>query len=64
LRFNVAHFKVAQRARMRQRDDSTALRSALRQAELEWTRRLAEDIRTGALEGIDLWRSFHHERGG
>jgi DNA-binding PadR family transcriptional regulator len=34
-------------------------RVALLEAELEFTRKLIADIESGALDGIDLWRSFH-----
>jgi DNA-binding PadR family transcriptional regulator len=34
----------------------------LRQVELDWTRRLAEEIRTGALDGVDEWRTWHSYR--
>lgn len=34
-------------------------RWALEAAELEWTRRLIADIRSGSLDGLELWRSFH-----
>ena len=34
---------------------------ALREAELEFTRKLAADIASGALEGLDQWREFHAE---
>lgn len=34
-------------------------RLALRRAELEYVRSLARDIRSGALEGTDFWRSVH-----
>jgi DNA-binding PadR family transcriptional regulator len=35
-----------------------------KEAELEFTRKLAADIASGALEGLDQWRAFHAERGG
>ena len=31
---------------------------ALMEAELEWTRRLVEDIESGELEGLEQWRGF------
>jgi DNA-binding PadR family transcriptional regulator len=31
----------------------------LREAELEWVRKLIEDIDTGALDGLKLWRNWH-----
>ncbi len=34
-------------------------RWALEAAELEWTRRLIADIKSGALDGLELWRGFH-----
>lgn len=34
-------------------------RWALETAELEWTRRLITDIKSGSLDGLELWRSFH-----
>jgi DNA-binding PadR family transcriptional regulator len=34
-------------------------RVALLEAELEFTRKLIADIESGALDGLDLWRSFH-----
>ena len=34
-------------------------RFALRQAELEYVSRLRDDIRSGALEGVDVWRQLH-----
>jgi DNA-binding PadR family transcriptional regulator len=39
-------------------------RWALEAAELEWTRRLIADIRSGSLDGLELWRGFHAQRGG
>ena len=30
----------------------------LLEAELDWVRRLVKDMETGALDGLDLWRSF------
>ncbi|MDQ0469499.1 PadR family transcriptional regulator [Labrys wisconsinensis] len=36
-------------------------RSALKQAELDWTRALAGDIREDRLDGLELWRTFHRE---
>lgn len=32
---------------------------AMREAEMEFTRALVEDIRSGRLDGLDVWRSFH-----
>jgi DNA-binding PadR family transcriptional regulator len=34
-------------------------RWTLEAAELQWTRRLITDISSGALDGLDIWRSFH-----
>jgi DNA-binding PadR family transcriptional regulator len=34
-------------------------RVLLRQAELDYARRLAQDIRSGALGGVDWWRGIH-----
>jgi DNA-binding PadR family transcriptional regulator len=34
-------------------------RTALREAELDYVRRLARDISNGSLEGIDWWRQIH-----
>lgn len=34
-------------------------RTALREAELQWTRALIADINSGTLEGIELWRQWH-----
>jgi hypothetical protein len=31
----------------------------LREAELEWVRRLVREIQTGELEGLREWESFH-----
>jgi DNA-binding PadR family transcriptional regulator len=41
-------------------------RLVLAEAELQWVRELAREIREGTLDGIDMWRSFHeaHEGGG
>jgi DNA-binding PadR family transcriptional regulator len=33
--------------------------TALVAAELEWTRKLVGEMRSGTLEGIELWRGFH-----
>lgn len=38
-------------------------RWALEAAELDWTRRLLADIRSGSLDGLELWRGFHARRG-
>ncbi|HZT01798.1 MAG TPA: hypothetical protein VFA39_05995 [Steroidobacteraceae bacterium] len=38
-------------------------RWALEAAELDWTRRLIADIRSGSLEGLELWRGSHARRG-
>jgi DNA-binding PadR family transcriptional regulator len=35
-----------------------------KEAELEFTRKLAADIASGALEGLDQWKTFHAEHGG
>lgn len=32
---------------------------AMLEAELQWTRKLAEEIRAGTLEGIDRWSAYH-----
>ena len=32
---------------------------ASREAELEFTRKLARDIASGSLEGLDQWNEFH-----
>jgi DNA-binding PadR family transcriptional regulator len=37
-------------------------RWALEAAELEWTRRLIADIKSGSLDGLELWRGFHARR--
>jgi DNA-binding PadR family transcriptional regulator len=37
-------------------------RWALEAAELEWTRQLIADIRSGSLDGLELWRGFHAQR--
>jgi DNA-binding PadR family transcriptional regulator len=37
-------------------------RWALEAAELDWTRRLIADIRSGSLDGLELWRGFHARR--
>jgi DNA-binding PadR family transcriptional regulator len=36
---------------------------AMRQAELAFTRALVEDIRSGRLGGLDVWRAFHEGSG-
>jgi DNA-binding PadR family transcriptional regulator len=36
----------------------------LREAELEWVRRLVREIETGELEGLREWESFHQRRNG
>jgi hypothetical protein len=33
----------------------------MKEAELEWTRALAGEIASGALDGVDLWRRWHEE---
>jgi DNA-binding PadR family transcriptional regulator len=33
----------------------------MKEAELEWTRALASEIASGALDGVDLWRRWHEE---
>jgi DNA-binding PadR family transcriptional regulator len=40
----------------------TEYREALAQAELEWTRRLIADIRSGQFDGLAQWRTFHAAR--
>jgi DNA-binding PadR family transcriptional regulator len=34
---------------------------AMRETDLEFTRKLARDIASGAIEGIEEWRSFHSD---
>lgn len=34
----------------------------LRQAELEWVRMLADGIEAGAIQGVEMWRSFDKKR--
>jgi DNA-binding PadR family transcriptional regulator len=36
----------------------------LREAELEWVREISREIKSGALEGMRQWRSFHSDAGG
>jgi DNA-binding PadR family transcriptional regulator len=38
-------------------------RTLLRRAELDYVRRLAREIDTGALEGVDWWTAIHENRG-
>ncbi len=38
-------------------------RRVLREAELEYVRKLSSEIRTGALEGVDWWRDVHDHPG-
>lgn len=33
--------------------------NAMKRAELEWTRKLVQEIRDGSLEGIEIWRKLH-----
>jgi DNA-binding PadR family transcriptional regulator len=35
----------------------------LKEAELEWVRGLAQEITSGALEGVEMWRAWHGEAG-
>ncbi|GAB3421706.1 PadR family transcriptional regulator [Flindersiella endophytica] len=35
---------------------------AMLRAELEWTRKLTQDIRDGSLDGIEIWQQLHSER--
>ena len=37
--------------------------AVLREAELEFVRRLARDIESGALDGIEWWKAIHDEGG-
>lgn len=37
-------------------------RWALEAAELEWTRRLIADIKSGSLDALELWRGFPARR--
>jgi DNA-binding PadR family transcriptional regulator len=36
--------------------------NAMRRAELEWTRKLVQDIRDGSIDGIDIWERLHSDR--
>jgi DNA-binding PadR family transcriptional regulator len=36
--------------------------NAMLRAELEWTRKLAQEIRDGSLDGIEIWQQLHSER--
>jgi DNA-binding PadR family transcriptional regulator len=37
-------------------------RGVLRTAERDWVRSLIDDIESGRLEGVDMWRQFHADR--
>lgn len=36
--------------------------NAMRRAELEWTRKLVQEIRDGSIDGIEIWERLHSER--
>jgi hypothetical protein len=38
-------------------------RGVLKKAERDWLRALIEDIETGRLEGLEMWRQFHASKG-
>jgi hypothetical protein len=37
-------------------------RIVLRRAERDWVKSLVDDIESGRLDGLELWRSFHADR--